>query len=343
MRSVPAHGIARFFAFGVRSMASTSVAPSTTKKKRVKRRKPNGASTTKPRRRLNPFKREEMGRAARTIAKRIGDKYKIDGLSQQYDPDLECISTGFTEIDDVLTGRVDDNGVIEPGSGMGFPRGRMIEIFGPEAAAKTTLALCVIAQAQAQGELCGFIDIEQALDFRYAERVVGASMGDLIYMQPDSGEEALIAARAMVEEGVSVVVIDSVAALVSQAELDGKRALGMQARMMSQACREITTCLRPGGPLVIFINQIRYKIGVVFGNPEMTSGGNALKFYASVRGRVRKVKELKKTTGGTGRVVGSRIEFQALKNKVGAIKNPVTFDVKYNKGISIPRLKKKKT
>lgn len=309
----------------------------TTKKKRKKKVKKKVK-----RRRLNPFKKDELARAARRMAKKIGKEYKIEGLVHQYDPDLECISTGFQDIDDVLTGRVDDNGVIEPGSGMGFPRGRMVEIFGPEAAAKTTLALCVVAQAQANGELCAFIDAEQALDFRYASRVVGVNMDEMIYMTPDSGDEALLATQALVSEGVSVIVFDSVAAIVSEEELKGGKALGKQARMMSKACREITTKLRPGGPLVIFINQIRYKIGVVFGNPEMTSGGNALKFYASVRGRVKRKVELKKTTQGKGRVIGSRIEFQVIKNKVGAVKNPVLFDVKYNKGISIPRLRKKK-
>ena len=320
----------------------------TTKKKRKKKK-------TKKKRlskhRLNPIAEGELHKAVHKLSKEWAEeeevktaaekkKYYVSGLGPTKTPsEMECITTGFQEIDDVLTGEQDPKtGKIIPGTGKGFPRGRMVEIFGPEAAAKTTLALCVIAQAQQKGELCAFIDVEQALDINYVERVIGVDVQGMFYKQPDSGDHALALAEHYVKKGVSVVVVDSVSALSSLEELTGKRALGDQARMMSKACRKITSYLRPGGTLIIFINQVRYKIGVMFGNPETTSGGNALRFYASVRGRVRKEKVLKKG----GEVIGHRIEMEVKKNKVGPQHRKVKFDVKYNKGISIPKLRGKK-
>lgn len=259
--------------------------------------------------------------------------------------EVEWLSTGFQELDDAISGTryENDPSKVVPGSGRGLPRGRIVEIYGPEAAAKTSLALSVIANAQRKGLLCVFIDVEHALDRQYASSVLGVDISSVPIMEPKNGEDALNMLLTAVEEKVDVIVLDSVAALVSKAEKGGGKALGEQARMMSSVCRKITSYLDNGsGSLVIFINQIRYKIGVVFGNPEVTSGGNALKFYSSVRVEVKKKKNLKKATKVKGRpaVIGQRIRMRVEKCKLApSYDNTCLFDVRFGKGLSVPKLR----
>jgi recombination protein RecA len=227
-----------------------------------------------------------------------------------------------------------DNGVIGIG---GIPKGRIIEIFGPESAGKTTITLEIVAEEQRTGELCAFVDAEHALDPNYAKSL-GVDVDNLFVSQPDSGEQALETVIALVESRtVSIVVVDSVAALVPQAELDGEMGdshMGLQARLMSQAMRKLRGICAINNVSVIFINQIREKIGVMFGSPETTTGGRALKFYSSVRLDVRRVS---KTDGGeilSGTVlIGHRIRIKAVKNKVGSPFRSCVVDCIYGKGI----------